>query len=86
MSARAYVLLDTFEGRAYEVAQTLRNKPGVRTVDVLEGPPTLVMVIQARNRQRLADLTNKALASVETMTDNWQLLPVQNGRNTVSQS
>jgi hypothetical protein len=76
----------TIEGKAHEAAQTLRNKPGVRTVDMLEGSPSLVIAIQARIRQRLADLTNKALASVETMTDNWQLLPVQNGCNTVSQA
>jgi len=83
MSARAYVLLDAVEGKAHEVAQTLRNKPGVNMVDMLEGPPGLIVVMQARTRQRLAELTNKALASVETMTDNWQLLPVQNGCNTV---
>jgi len=86
MSARAYVLLDAVDGKASEVAQTLKNKSGVRTVDVLEGSPDLVIVIQARTRQRLADLTNKALASVETMTDNWQLLPVQNGCNTTGEA
>jgi len=86
MSARAYVLLDAVEGKAYEVAQTLRNKSGVRTVDVLEGPPSLVMVIQARSRQKPAELTNRALVSVEAVTENLQVLPVQNGCNTVDQA
>ena len=86
MSARAYVLLDAVEGKAHEVAQTLRNKPGVKMVDLLEGPPDIIVMLQARSRQKLAELTNKTFASVEKMADTWQLLPVQNGRNTASQA
>ncbi len=75
------LILDAIETKACEVAQTLENKSGVRKVDILEGSPGLIVLIQARNRQQLADFTNKALASVEMVTDNWQLLPVQNKHN-----
>ena len=77
------MLLDAVEGKAHEVAQTLRNKPGVKIADMPEGPPGLIVVMQTSTHQRRAELTNKALVSVETMTYNWQLLLVQNGRNTV---
>ncbi len=77
MSARAYVLLDIDNRRVRDAADTLRNARGVRTVDILEGSPNLVIVVQARSRQRLAEITNEALASVESMTENIQLLPVQ---------
>jgi len=79
MSARVYVLLDIEHTRIGEAAETLRNMRGVRMVDVLEGPPNLLMLVQARNRQRLAEITNQALASVESMTQDVQLLPAQNG-------
>jgi len=77
MSARAYVLLDIDDTKVKEAASTLRSMRGVRTVDVLEGSPNLVVVVQARNRQRLAEVTNQALASVESVTENMQLLPAQ---------
>ena len=78
MSARAYVLLDIVNTRVREAAGTLRNVRGVKTVDILEGSPNLVIVVQARNRQRLAEVANEALASVESMTENMQLLPARN--------
>jgi len=82
MNARAYVLLDIVNTRVREAAGTLRNVRGVKAVDMLEGSPNLVMIVQARNRQQLAKVTNEALASVETMTENMQLLPVQNNEGT----
>jgi hypothetical protein len=60
------------------MAQTLRGKAGVQMIDVLEGSPNVIMVLQARSRQQLAEFTNQALLSVEPMTENLQVLPVQN--------
>jgi len=50
MSARVYVLLDIEKTMIGQVADTLRNMRGVKMVDMLEGPPNLVMVVPARNR------------------------------------
>jgi hypothetical protein len=81
MSARAYVLLNVVRGEVVEAVQTLRGRPGVIVADVIEGPPDIVMVIEARGRRRLADLTVEALSSVENITGDLQLLPVAaNGR------
>ena len=79
MSARAYVLLDVMHGKGEQVAEVLRNSPGVVVVDLLEGPPNLLMMIEAADRQKLANLTIEALTLVESMTEGTYLLPVQNG-------
>jgi uncharacterized protein (DUF2384 family) len=78
MSAKAYVLLNVVHEKQQQVVRALRGKPGVLMVDVVEGPPDVVVVLGARGRQRLAKLTIEALASVETMTEGLQLLPTRN--------
>ncbi len=79
MSARAYVLLDVRGEKAEHVAQTLRSRPGVAIADLLEGPPDVFLMVEAPSRQKLAELTVGALASVESMTEDLCLLPVHNG-------
>ena len=77
MSERVYILLDIVGGKAGQVVKVLRESPGVVMVDAVEGPPHVVVVIEADGRQRLAKLTIQALASVETMTENVCLLPAK---------
>jgi ACT domain-containing protein len=69
MSARVYVLLDVMEDKPDQVVRVLQGKTGVKMVDVLEGSPNVIMLIQARDRQQLAELTIQAITSTETMTD-----------------
>lgn len=76
MSARVYVLVDVLQGELAEVVRTLRGRPGVAMIDVVEGPPDIIMVVEARGRRRLADLTIKAISSIESMTKALQLLLV----------
>lgn len=78
MSAKAYVLLNVVHEKQQQVVRALRGKLGVLMVDVVEGPPDVVVVLGARGRQRLAKLTIEALASVEAMTEGLQLLPTRN--------
>ena len=75
-SVRAYILLHLAKGNPDRVARALRRKPGVLMADPLEGPPDVIVVIEAPERQRLADLTVQALSSVETMIENVRLLPI----------
>ena len=75
-SVRAYVLLRLAKGNPDRVARALRRKPGVLMADPLEGPPDVIVVVEAPERQRLADLTVQALSSVETMIENVRLLPI----------
>jgi hypothetical protein len=76
MSVRAYVLLHLAKGNPALVAQALRRKPGVLMADPLEGPPDVIVVVEAPERQKLANLTVQALSSVETMIENVRLLPI----------
>ena len=82
MGARVYRLLDITNSKVNQAAQTLRDNDGVKIVEVLEGSPNIIIMIQARNRAHLANLTSHALASVDTITESVQLLPTQNGNNT----
>lgn len=76
---RLYILLYTVDGKAERVAEVLRGSPGVIMVDVLEGPPDLIIMAEAAGREQLAKLTIKALTSVETMTEYFRLLPARDG-------
>jgi hypothetical protein len=77
MAARVYVLISARPGRSLQIARALMMKPGVVTADLLEGPPDVVMVVEANDEGKLAEFTVKALASVEKFTEELRLLPVQ---------
>ncbi|MBM3119797.1 MAG: hypothetical protein FJ006_09705 [Chloroflexi bacterium] len=81
MNDRVYVLLYIQEDKFDQALQILQSKTGVRVLDVLEGMPNLIVMLQACDRQRLAKLTIGALASVESMTEDQRLLPVRYGCN-----
>lgn len=78
MSHRVYILLDIAEGKSAEAAQSLCDRPCVVKADLLEGSPDLLVICEAFNRQKLAELTIEALAEVEQVTENVCLLPVRN--------
>ena len=79
---KIYVLLDVIEGKLEQVVQTLSGKPGVVEVDLLEGSPNVIMVVEAPKQKKLAERTVQALASVETITEGVQLLPTRDGCKT----
>ena len=76
---RVYVILDILEGKHSEAVQRLQASPGVRWVDVLEGQWDIITAIEASNRPRLAQLLVRAISSVETITEDIQLLPIYDG-------
>ena len=78
-AARAYILLEIREGKSVEAAEVLQSMRGIVIADPLEGPPDVVVVVEASDRQELARLTNRALASIEALIEDLNLLPVQNG-------
>jgi len=91
MVDRVYILLNAVVGKTEQVAQVLQGKPGVVIVDLLESlpvvmlenPPNVIMMVQAHERRKLAELTIQALASVDTMTEEVYLLPVKDRLNHV---
>jgi len=71
---RVYALITVTDGRTREVLEELRGRPGVVLVDSLNGPPDLIMVVEAGAREELVQLTLQALNSVESFTEGLQLL------------
>ena len=84
MNDKVYVLLDIVDGKAEQVVQVLQEIPGVFIADAVEGPPDVIMVMEAAERQHLAKLTVQALALVETMTEHIHLLPARDRLNTTN--
>lgn len=76
MSAKVYLVLSSVNKKPMQIASILKTKAGVITVDVLDGYPNLIAILEAESRQELAELTAQAIDSVETMTKSLQLLPV----------
>jgi DNA-binding Lrp family transcriptional regulator len=74
MSARAYILLDTVHGKSEQVAQALRQIPGVVIVDRLEGRPDLLVLVEASDRPKLAELLMPVLSAMGCATEDLCLL------------
>ena len=77
MSDRVYLLLDVAEGKADHVAEKLRRVAGIRIVDVLEGQPDVIAMVEAPERHKLVEITMRVISSVETMIENLHLLPAR---------
>jgi hypothetical protein len=73
--SRVYVLVNVAERQGRAAASILRCQPGVVVADVVEAQPSVMMVVEARGRQRLAELTIQALTSVEGLTADIHLMP-----------
>jgi len=78
---RAYVIIDVQKDMTERVALTLSSRDGVILVDIIEDKPDIIMVVQAKNRQQLAELTIKAVTSVESFTEGLQLMPARSNIN-----
>jgi len=77
MSAKVYILFAVSEGKCGSVIQILQRKAGIVVAEQVEDPPNVVVtLIEASDRQKLAQLTECAVASVEKMTECYQSLPV----------
>jgi predicted dinucleotide-utilizing enzyme len=82
MSNRIYLLLDVLKDKSDQVTENLQGRPGVVIADPLQGPPDVMIVVEASNRQSVAELAIQALVSVETMTKSVRMLPTRDGLNT----
>lgn len=77
MTAKVYVLLTIMQDKITQAVEILRSYNGVVMVEGLEGVPNVVMILQVSKRKKLAEKTIAAIVAVENMTEDLQLLPVQ---------
>lgn len=71
-----FVLLDIGWGKGEQVARILRSTAGVRIAEPLKGSADVVMLVEAPERKKLADLTYQAVASLSDVSSNVRILPV----------
>ena len=79
MDKRAYLILDMANDHLPDIAVRLMKMPGVMDVELLEGPPDIMVSIGAPDRYELAEDVNKILASFENVIEDSMVLPVESG-------
>jgi hypothetical protein len=83
MSERAYVLINAVKGKVPEMLAMLSKSPGIISADSVDGPPEIIMIVEADDRLKLARLVSNALYSIENMTDDLCCLPINTKNSTL---
>ncbi len=68
MAVRAYILVDTSPGKAKEVAERLREVPGVTSAHAVTGPYDIIAVAEAPDVSSLGELVVHKIQSVMGVT------------------
>jgi len=74
MSARAYMLLDIVDRSCEHAVQMLRSRAVVILADRLEGYPNIIAVVEAADKQSLAEAIMPVLGCIDGITENLRLL------------
>jgi len=77
MSARAYMLLDIVDRSCEYAVQMLRSRAEVILADRLEGYPNVIAMVEAADRQSLAEAIMPVLGCIDGITENLRLLVTQ---------
>ena len=77
MSARAYMLLDIVDRSCEYAVQMLRSRTEVILADRLEGYPNIIAVVEAADRQSLAEAIMPVLGCIDGITEYLHLLVTQ---------
>jgi hypothetical protein len=77
MTAGAYLLLNIADDKVEQAINILQDDPCILRVDVLEGSPNAIVIIEASGQKRLTELTLRAFASIKDLIDEVRLLPVK---------
>lgn len=78
MSDKVYILLDVIEWQTEQVVEKLKSIAGVRIVDPIEGNPNVIVLLEAPDRQKLAETLMQVISSAENVIQDLQLLLVCN--------
>jgi len=64
MAVKAFILIDTSPGKARDVAQKLRQVPGVSLAHAVTGPHDIIAVAEAADVTALGELVVQNIQSV----------------------
>ena len=77
MSVRAYMLLDIVDRDCEYAVKMLRSRAEVILADRLEGYPNVIAVVEAADRQSLAEAIMPVLGCIDGITEDLRLLVAQ---------
>ena len=83
MSVRAYMLLDIVDRSCEYAVQMLRSRDKVILADRLEGYPNIIALVEAADRQSLAEAVMPVLDCIDGITENLHLLVTQDGETSL---
>jgi DNA-binding Lrp family transcriptional regulator len=61
MAAKAFILIETAVGKTKEVATTLRQMKGVKSVDPVTGPYDVIAIIEAETLSDIGDIVTEKI-------------------------
>lgn len=61
MTAKAYVLIETVVGRTREVASTIEQIEGVKSVDPVTGPYDIIAIVEGESLNDIGDLVTEKI-------------------------
>lgn len=64
MATRAFILIETAVGKTREVARTLRQVNGIKSVDVVTGPYDVIAVVEANDINSIGDLVTGSVHTI----------------------
>jgi len=64
MAAKAFILIETRTGSAKQVASTLQQLKGVKSVDSVTGPYDMIAVVEGENLNDIGMLVTDKIQSV----------------------
>ena len=62
---RAYLLIDTANSRAWNIAELLRNKPGIISVDAVTGSHNVIAILEQGDAKTIANTTLEDIRAIE---------------------
>jgi hypothetical protein len=77
MSVRAYMLLDIVDRDCEYAVKMLRSMAEVILADRLEGYPNVIAIVEAADRQSLAEAIMPVLGCIDGITEDLRLLVTQ---------
>jgi len=77
MSVRAYMLLDIVDRSCKYAVQMLQSRTEVILADRLEGYPNVIAMVEAADRQSLAEAIMPVLGCINGITEDLSLLVTQ---------
>lgn len=64
MAVKAFILIDTSPGKAKDVAQKIREVPGVSAAHAVTGPHDIIAIAEAADVSSLGELVVQRIQSV----------------------